>query len=320
MRPRYIFSSRRTRKIDPHNKHKTPYPKLAAEVVTLSDIIIQVLDARFLDETRNLEIEKLARELGKPIICVINKVDLVDQKKLATSKKLTTLKPYVFTSCKERIGKRDLIQRIKIMQKNLPEKEEKSETFQKKKHSAHKESNEPNTLYKVKINKGKTKLLKISNKIHLGIIGYPNVGKSSVINFITGGSAKAKTSKEAGHTKGIQKVKLNSQITILDTPGIIKHDDNPNKTLQHHATIGARSHDNVKDPELSVAFILKTHPRALEDFYSVPKTEDVEELLEAVGSKLKILKKGNVVDMDKVARKILKDWQLGKIIPEEQLN
>ena len=77
MRVKYTFSSRRTRRIDPHNKHKQEFTALAKEVILVSDIVLEVLDARFIEKTRNKEIENLVLSKGKKIIYVINKSDLL---------------------------------------------------------------------------------------------------------------------------------------------------------------------------------------------------------------------------------------------------
>src|SRR3989338_7995513 len=75
MRVRFSFSSRRTRKIDSHNKHRQDYPSLAKEVIISSDIVLEILDARFIKETRNYAMEAFASEHGKVLIYVINKAD-----------------------------------------------------------------------------------------------------------------------------------------------------------------------------------------------------------------------------------------------------
>ena len=82
MKTRYSFSSRRTRKIDNIRKQKQKYPTIADKIVESSDIILEILDARFPEETRNPEIEEEIIKKGKRIIYVFNKSDLVDKRKL----------------------------------------------------------------------------------------------------------------------------------------------------------------------------------------------------------------------------------------------
>src|SRR3989344_287827 len=114
MRVRYSFSSRRTRQIDPTNEHKKPFSHLAQEVIRISDIILEVLDARFIEKTRNIKSEEHIKELGKKIIYVINKSELVEMSEIKKTIENLELYPYVIVSCKSSIGKRNLRTRIKI--------------------------------------------------------------------------------------------------------------------------------------------------------------------------------------------------------------
>ena len=98
MRVRFSFSSRRTRKIDGHNEHRQDYPSLAKEVIISSDIVLEILDARFIKETRNYALEAFAREHSKVLIYVINKSDLFNTKEIIASVILEDTKPYVFLS------------------------------------------------------------------------------------------------------------------------------------------------------------------------------------------------------------------------------
>src|SRR3989338_8531301 len=102
MRVKYSFSSRRTRKIDSNNKHRQEYPELAKEVISASDIVLEVLDARFIQQTRNKELEDFTREQGKKLIYVINKADLVKVEDI------DYLEPYVFVSTIVNTGRRAL--------------------------------------------------------------------------------------------------------------------------------------------------------------------------------------------------------------------
>ncbi len=146
------------------------------------------------------------------------------------------------------------------------------------------------------------------------MIGYPNTGKSSLINLLIG-KASAKTGSEAGFTKGIQKLKLAEGIHLLDSPGVIPTESYSmvdEKKIAQHVKIGGRSHNQVKDPEFALNEIVKTNKKDLEKFYKI-KFDDVEDLIEEIGNKKGLLKKGGEVHEDRVARAILKDWQLGII-------
>lgn len=280
MRVRYSFSARRTGQIDPTNKHRETYPKMVGEVIRISDIILEVLDARFLRETRNLPIERLIKDSGKMIIYIINKVDLVNVDELREKISAEALSPYVLMSCKNRIGTADLRNRIKIEVKRL--KLEKTKGFE---------------------------------RAQVGIIGYPNTGKSSLLNILAGGKP-ARKSPQAGFTRGIQKVRLSKGILLLDTPGVIPENEYAPtglSQLKKHGKIGVRTYDKMKNPEFVLADLMRQNPCLFENFYEIEAGGDPEVLIDKIGKKRNFIKKGGVVDSDRTARAILKDWQEGKI-------
>jgi len=135
----------------------------------------------------------------------------------------------------------------------------------------------------------------------VGVVGYPNTGKSSVINALAG-RAKARASSVSGFTKGIQKIRA-GRILLLDTPGVIPYEKKDEATM---AVIGAIDFSKVSDPEGAVYRLMEKFPGVVEDHYG---SED----LEIIAGKLGKLRKGGVADIDTTARIILKDWQNGKI-------
>lgn len=280
MRPRYSFSSRMTRvaRSTNTNKHRKAFPKLAKEVIKISDIVLEVLDARFIEKTRNLEMEMYAKEEGKMIIYVINKSDLSDKNELMREVKLENLYPYVVYSCKSSVGRNQL-----------------------------------RTLIKILVKKGK--FAEKHAKAHVGVIGYPNTGKSTLINTLAAGG-KAEASSESGFTKGIRRIKLNKDILILDTPGVFQESENTEKNisdLKKQSEIGSRNASSVKNPELIVHSLMQKNPGLFESYYNIPANGDSEDLINSLGKKKGFMRKGNMADSDKTARSILKDWQLGKI-------
>lgn len=305
MRVKFTFSSRKTRKIDSHNKHRKAFPSLAKEVIKSSDVVLEVLDARFIKETRNFEMEEFAREQGKILIYILNKADLVDHVKIRQSDLLDDLNNYVFISTKKNQGRHELRSLIKIQAKN----------FKKgKKNKSKSESEEHLEIHKQGI--GNKKFFKTgTTEVNVGVIGYPNVGKSSLINMLTGRGA-ARTSPKAGFTKGIQKVKLAEGIMLLDTPGVMSDEDaaaSQLANLKKHAMIGVRTYDSTKNPEFVVAQLMKEFPNIFENHYKIEAEGDSEILLEELGKKRNLLLKKGLVDMDRVARLVLRDWQSGKI-------
>ncbi len=325
MRVKFTFSSRHTRTADTHNKHRQSYPELAKEVIAASDVVLEILDARFIKDTRNFVMENYALEHGKLLIYVINKVDLVNVKELENSPDFLELNPRVLLSCTSHQGRGMLRDRIKIEAKRFAKKmlaEDKSNISLNEKTTERRESrfeDEPiGQDDKLQIHRhgvGYRTFLKTGKEVHVGIIGYPNVGKSSIINMLTGRGA-ARTSPRAGFTRGIQKVKLAEGLLLLDTPGVMSDEDAAESQKVHlkkHATIGVRTYDSTRHPEFIVAEIMAEHPKIFENHYEISAEGDSEVLLEELGKKRKFLLKGGFVDVDRAARLVLKDWQSGVI-------
>lgn len=278
MRPRYSFSSRHTRKTKNIRKQKGKYPLLAKKIIEDSDIILEILDARFIQETRNIEFEEEIKRRQKRIIYVFNKVDLIEKKNTKLSGELI---PHVFVSSTLRKGIKDLRDKIKIEAKKVE-----------------REKKEPS-----------------NEKITVGIIGYPNTGKSSLINSLIGKSS-AGVGSDAGFTKSIQKIKLSQNIVLIDTPGIIpekEYSSQDREKISMHTRLGARSYSQVKGPDIVVASLMKDYSKILEKFYKIDAKGDSEVLLEKLGKKKGFLKKGGEVNEDATARLIIRDWQTGKI-------
>lgn len=257
---------------------RAKYPALAEKIIQMSDIILEVLDARFIQETRNLELEKKIKEQGKKIIYVFNKSDLTDIKKI--KEEVSELSPKVLVSCITRKGGKELRNKIKI------------------------------TSYTIK-KPADTSL----NKITVGIIGYPNTGKSSLINLLVG-KPSAGVGSDAGFTRGIQKVNLTSEIVLIDSPGVIpkkEYSSSEISAFARHAKVGARSYSQVSNPGTVVANLVKEYSKLFDNHYKIKSEGDSEKLMEELGNKKRFLKKGGEIDEDKTARFILKEWQEGKI-------
>ena len=278
MRPRYSFSSRHTGKKENMRKQRGKYPLIAKKIIEDSDIILEILDARFIQETRNSEFEEEIKKKDKRIIYVFNKADLINKSNLIISKELI---PYVFVSSTLRKGIKELRDKIKIEAKKV--NREKDETDHE--------------------------------KIIVGVIGYPNTGKSSLINSLIGKSS-AGVGSDAGFTKSLQKIKLSQDIVLLDSPGIIperEYSPQDREKISMHTRLGARSYSQVREPDIVVASLMKDYSKVLEKFYKIDSKGDSEILIEELGKKRGFLKKGGEVNEDVTARLILKDWQSGNI-------
>jgi len=252
----------------------TSYKLMVKDVIKKADVLLEVVDARFPDETRNSEVERNIMRAKKPFIIVLNKSDLVSNEKLEKSKaRFSKIAPTVFVSGKERYGTTML--RHKILE--------------------------------VASIKGRD--------ILVGTLGYPNTGKSSVINGVAGKN-KAGTSAISGHTRGVQLVGAGSRIMFIDTPGVIPFDEHDEYV---QGLLGVKDSTHLKDP-IGVALkiiekICTENKASLEDFYQVTiESQDSYDVLEMIGMQCNFLKKKGEVDEMRAAVRIINDWQQGKLV------
>ena len=252
----------------------TSYKLMVKDVIKKADILLEVVDARFPDETRNREVERNIGRAKKPFIIVLNKCDLVSNEKLEKSKSsLSKIAPTVFMSSKDKNGTTML--RHKIME-----------------------------VASIK-----------DRDILVGALGYPNTGKSSVINGVTGKN-KASTSAISGHTRGVQLVKAGSRIRFIDTPGVIPFNEHDEYV---QGLLGVKDTTHLKDPiGVALKIIEKTcaeNKKALETCYKVTiEGQNSYDVLEMIGSQCNFLKKKGEVDEMRAAVRIINDWQRGQLV------
>ncbi|PIN94350.1 GTPase [Candidatus Pacearchaeota archaeon CG10_big_fil_rev_8_21_14_0_10_30_48] len=252
------------------NTNITPYWKVLENIIEESDIILEILDARMPELSRNEELEKLIKDKRKRVVFILNKSDLVP-KELVKKRRIKLAKK---TSCYA-ISAKD------------------KETISKLRQFIFAQAKE-------------------SEWYNVGVVGYPNTGKSSIINSLVR-KKKAPISSRAGTTHGPQWVKLKEGIRIIDSPGII-----PLKQTDEirYALIGSKNPEKIKDLELVAHKIIELFSESenLEKHYNIElKSEDPEEIIQEIGRKKGFLKKGNQVDETRVAITLIREWQSGKL-------
>ncbi len=229
--------------------------------------VLEVLDARCPNDTRCKKLEILVEKFKKPYWIVINKADLVPK---------------------------NFMERVKNALRKDSNAVDVIFTSTKKYYGY-------NILFRsIKEFLGKERPKKLC------VIGFPNVGKSSLINALAK-RVRAKTSSRPGYTKGKQWVKASSWLRIADTPGVIP---------KEFASKEMRKILFPRDIEESALILIKKVSEAENhNFDLIYGVEPIpkEETLEKIGKKFNFLKSGGEVDITRASKKILDDWNVGKL-------
>ncbi len=157
-----------------------------------------------------------------------------------------------------------------------------------------------------------------SRKLRAMVVGLPNVGKSTLINKLAGGS-KAKTGKRPGVTRGQQWVKVSSGVELLDTPGLL-WPDIKDKEHGYKLAVCGMIRPEIIDYELLgcklIEYLIDLNPEALEDRYNLVKIEGHSyDLLADLGRNRGCLMPGGRVDRERAARILLQEFQDGTLGP-----
>lgn len=154
--------------------------------------------------------------------------------------------------------------------------------------------------------------------IRLMIIGIPNVGKSSLINKLAGKNA-AKAGNKPGVTRGKQWIRLNKEVELFDTPGILWPKIEEDITGIKLACSGAIKDEilNIEDIAFHLMKIIyKKYPDAIALRYGIDSSEsDPVELMGLIGRRRGCLLKGNMIDYEKVARLVIDEFRKGMMGP-----
>lgn len=258
----------------------------------LIDIVVEVLDARIPMSSRNPIIDSLAT--GKERIVVLNKADLADEKMTVEWKKYFKENNIL---CVENISTNPgCIKRLIEVIKKQGEK--------------------------VYNNKNQGKQLKVSVKpiYRVLILGIPNVGKSTIINKIAGKNS-ANVGNKPGVTKKKQWIRVDNNIDLLDTPGLLWPNLDDRNAGVNLALTGNVKQEVVDAEELACAGIdilveNMKYRNMLKEKYNL-QDEDFEcisyDILEKIGKKRGCIISGGNVDMTKAANCFLEDFKSGKI-------
>jgi nuclear GTP-binding protein len=306
-----VIYEQNMQEIDPNNntlggnkKKGASYYKELNKVLEAADIILEVLDARDPLSCRNRDLE--AKILGMPgekkIILVLNKIDLVPQH-VAEKWHAYLKREFAVVLFKANTqNQNDHLGSNKMFNSSLGKKEELTEDIL----SSSKAVGADHLLQLIK-NYSKTDGIK--QAVTVGIIGYPNVGKSSVINSLKKSKATG-VSSTPGFTKHLQEVYLDSKVRLLDCPGVVfSTDDEKLLVLRNIIKI-----DDIVDPIAPIDEILKRieHNQLLIR-YQIADFSNATEFLTNLALRRGKLQKAGIVDLEAAARIVLNDWNSGKI-------
>ncbi|CCK72701.1 RNA-binding GTPase NUG1 KNAG_0L00800 [Huiozyma naganishii CBS 8797] len=291
-------------------KSRKAYDKIFKTVVDASDVILYVLDARDPEGTRSRKVEQaVLQSQGKRLILILNKVDLIPPSVL--EQWMNVLKSSFPT----------------IPLRAAPGATNSSSFNKKLTQSATAEA----LLEALKTYANNKK---VKGSIVVGVIGYPNVGKSSVINAIT--SRRGNNSKvcpvgnQAGVTTALREIKIDSKLKILDSPGICFPSEGKSKSKTEQeaelALLSALPPKYIVDPYPSVLLLIKRLSKSDEmtdsfkRFYEVPPipANDADtftkHFLIHVARKRGRLGKGGIANLASAGQSVLNDWRDGKFL------
>ncbi|XP_066430939.1 nucleolar GTP-binding protein 2 [Eleutherodactylus coqui] len=245
------------------------------KVIDSSDVVIQVLDARDPVGTRSPHIEAYLKKEKpwKHLLFVLNKCDLVPT--WATKRWVARLSEEYPTlafhsSLTNPFGKGAFIQLLRQFGKLHTDKKQ----------------------------------------ISVGFIGYPNVGKSSVINTLRSKKV-CNVAPIAGETKVWQYITLMRRIFLIDCPGVVYPSGDSETDIVLKGVVQV---EKIKSPEDHIAAVLeRAKPEYIRKTYKIDSWENAEDFLEKLAYRTGKLLKGGEPDRPTVSKMVLNDWQRGRI-------
>ena len=263
--------------------HMTKARRAMESDIKLVDLVIELLDARAPLSSRNPDIDTLGKNKSRMIL--LNKVDLADAKKTDVWADYFRGMGFQVVLLDSRSGAG-----LKLVYSGIQE------------------------ACREKIERDRRRGIR-NRPVRAMVVGIPNVGKSTFINTLAG-RVCAKTGNKPGVTKGNQWIRLNKNVELLDTPGILWPKFEDQQVGLHLALIGSIKDDiiniEVLDYEL-VGFLKKEYPEILQERYGVLPMENDYEVLKQIAQVRHCLLKGGDWNTEKASTILLDDFRSGKL-------
>ncbi len=263
--------------------HMTKARRMMQEDIKLIDVVIELVDARVPQSSKNPDIDELAK--NKSRIILLNKYDLADARQTENWKAWYEKKGYFTALVNSRSGNG-----VKAVHNVIME------------------------ACKEKIERDRRRGI-LNRPVRAMIVGIPNVGKSTFINSFAG-KACTKTGNRPGVTKGKQWIRLNKNVELLDTPGILWPKFEDQTVGLRLAFIGSIKEEILNVTELSLEFIRfmeQSYNNVLKEYYGIEETGEPAEILQQIAEKRGCIKKGNALDLDKAALVLMDDFKAGRL-------
>lgn len=263
--------------------HMTKAKRMMQENIKLIDLVIELVDARIPLSSRNPDIDELGK--NKARLVLLNKADLAEDKWNDAWTEYFKKKGFSVVKVNSRKGGG-----IKSIQGVIRE------------------------ACAEKIERDRKRGI-LNRPVRAMVVGIPNVGKSTFINALAG-KACAKTGNKPGVTKGKQWIRLNKQVELLDTPGILWPKFEDQEVGLKLAFIGSIKDEVLQTEELAaelIHFLRTAYPEVLADKYDIEMDEDDYVVLNRIAKSRNCIVRGNELDTEKAALLLLDDFRNGKL-------
>ncbi len=263
--------------------HMTKAKRMLQEDIKLIDLVIELVDARVPMSSRNPDIDDLAKNKARMIL--LNKVDLSDEKQNANWTEYFKKKGFFVVKINSRSG-----------------------AGMKSVHSMIQEA------CREKIERDRKRGI-LNRPVRAMVVGIPNVGKSTFINTFAG-KACAKTGNKPGVTKGKQWIRLNKNVELLDTPGILWPKFEDQRVGMKLAMIGSIKDEILNLEELAlelIQFLTAEYSGILQERYGCDENQEQIKILEQIAQNRACRLKGDVLDLGKAAMLLVDDFRSGRL-------